>query len=330
MRFRWDERARSNQLWQTDLFTFVLKHQNRRVHFIAFMDDHSRFITCYGLHATASAALVIEVLRSGIASYQAPEELLTDNGPQFVTWRGKSAFSRELQSRGIQQIVAKPRRPRTLGKIERFWGTLWRECVKAAVFLDLVDAQKRIGLFIDHYDFQRPDQGIGGLVPADRFFGAAPEVLRALKERVERNALELARNGLPRKPFYIAGSSDGVGFSLHGEGERFIFRREGGEREEVTLVPPGSAVSLPSEDKEHDGTESPTSPPDLPLPLCPSASLSEGVIEEEHEEVPPPGVSPLDDGLERIAELRDTLDLQEEPFDEDDVYDNDDEKEGAL
>src|SRR4051812_5884760 len=30
-------------------------------------------------------------------------------------------------------------------------------------------------------NFQRPHQGIGGLVPADRFFGAAPDVLRTLK-----------------------------------------------------------------------------------------------------------------------------------------------------
>jgi len=35
------ERATPNQLWQTDLFTFVLKRQNRRVHLVAFLDDHS-------------------------------------------------------------------------------------------------------------------------------------------------------------------------------------------------------------------------------------------------------------------------------------------------
>ena len=58
------ERARPNQLWQTDLFTFVLKRQNRRVYLVAFMDDHSRFLTGYGLHASQSAALVIEVLRT--------------------------------------------------------------------------------------------------------------------------------------------------------------------------------------------------------------------------------------------------------------------------
>ena len=120
------ERARPNQLWQTDLFTFVLKRQNRRVYLMAFMDDHSRFIVSYGLHASGSTALVLEVLEAGITNYGPPEEILTDNGPQYVTWRGKSQFTRRLEKRGIRQIVAKPKRPQTLGKIERFWGTLWR------------------------------------------------------------------------------------------------------------------------------------------------------------------------------------------------------------
>src|SRR5262249_15598217 len=66
------ERARPNQLWQTDLFTFVLKRQNRRVYLVAFMDDHSRFVVSYGLHASQSSALVLEVLRAGLASYGAP------------------------------------------------------------------------------------------------------------------------------------------------------------------------------------------------------------------------------------------------------------------
>jgi transposase InsO family protein len=152
-RVREFERAAPNELWQTDLFTFLLKRQNRRVHLVGFMDDHSRFIVGYGLYATASSALVIEVLRAAVASYRVPSELLSDNGSQYVTWRGKSAFARECETRGIRQIVSSPRRPQTLGKIERFWGTLWRECVGSAVFLDLEDARRRIGHFIDHYNF---------------------------------------------------------------------------------------------------------------------------------------------------------------------------------
>jgi hypothetical protein len=230
---------------------------------------------------SASSALVIEVLRAGITSYGAPEEVLTDNGSQFITWRGKGAFTRELEARGVKQIVASPRRPQTLGKVERFWGTLWRECLQSAVFADLGEARQRLGFFIDHYNFQRPHQGIDGLVPADRYFGAAPEVLRTLRARVAGNALALARHGVPTEPFYLTGQVGGRPFSVHAEGERVILTGAEGRRE-VDLSPPPAPVAP------------------LPEPVCPS-----GLIDSTHgegfEEPPGPGQSALDDGLERLG-----------------------------
>jgi transposase InsO family protein len=112
------ERARPNQLWQTDIFSFRLTRQNRAVHLVGFMDDHSRFLVGYGLHATASGALVREVFEAAIAAFGAPQEVLTDNGSQYVTWRGTSEFTKLCQRRGIKHVVAKPRRPQTLGKCE--------------------------------------------------------------------------------------------------------------------------------------------------------------------------------------------------------------------
>lgn len=248
------ERAKPNQLWQTDLFTFVLKRQNRRLYLVGFMDDHSRFVVGYGLHASASSALVLEVLRAAIANYGPPLEILTDNGAQYVTWRGKSQFSKELEQHGIRQIVSRPKHPQTLGKIERFWGTMWRECLQRAVFLDLEDARRRVGLFIDHYNFQRAHQGLEGLTPADRYFSAAPTVLQTLRERVSANALELARQGTPRPPFYMTGQVAGQPFSVHAEGERVFLTRAGQPRQEVELVGPAT------------GTEQPDQPAE---PLCP-------------------------------------------------------------
>jgi transposase InsO family protein len=233
------ERARPNQLWQSDLFTFFLKRENRRVHLVVFLDDHSRFIVGYGLHATASGALVREVLEAAIANFGAPEEVLTDNGSQYVTWRGRSAFRRLLDRRGIQHVVARPRHPQTLGKTERFWGTLWRECVEKAIFQGIDDARRRIGLFIDYYNFQRTNQGIEDLVPADRYFDAASEVKATLLARVAANAVDLARDGVPRQAFYLAGRVGGEGISLHGEGGRVILTRADGGREEVDLEAPG-------------------------------------------------------------------------------------------
>jgi len=279
------ERARPNQLWQTDLFTFLLKRQNRRVYLVAFMDDHSRFIVAYGLHATASTALVREVLEAGIASYGVPEEVLTDNGPQYVTWRGKSQFTRHLEKRGIQQIVAKPRRPQTLGKIERFWGTLWRECVESAIFLDLADARRRVGLFIDYYNFQRPHQGVDGLVPADRFFGAESEVRATLQARVVANALELARHGTVGKPFYLTGQLEGKPFSVHRAGERLVLTQSGEERKEWEI----------------EGGSGSGEAGVLPDPVCPTRNPND--LDEDTESMSP-GESAIDEVIEPLDPSR--------------------------
>lgn len=285
------ERARPNQLWQTDLFSFMLKRQNRRVYLVAFLDDYSRFIVSYGLHASQSTALVLEVLEAGLTNYGAPEEILTDNGAQYVTWRGKSQFTRQLEKRGIRQIVARPRHPQTLGKIERFWGTLWRECLETAVFVDLQDARRRIGLFLDYYNFQRPHQGLdgSGQVPADRFFQAAPEVLQALRQQVADNAWQLAREGVPKEPFYVTGQLDGQSFSLHRAGERLILSRPGSEPREVQWPDDGP---LPLTDPPADSA---SDAPSLPPAVCPDGSPGEAPGEPATEPPHQPGQSPLDD-----------------------------------
>ena len=284
------ERARPNELWQTDLFTFLLKRENRRVHLVAFMDDHSRFIVGYGLHASASGALVREVLEAAIANFGAPVEVLTDNGTQYKTWRGVSEFTQLLTRRGIRHVVASPRRPQTLGKAERFWGTLWRELLEKAIFQGLDDARRRIGLFIDHYNFQRPHQGIGGAVPADRYFEAAAEVKATLLARVASNAEELARNGVPRKPFYLTGRVGDRDISLHAEGEKVVLV-EGGQREEVDLGAPGRRVEAPGE-------------PTLPEPVAVTAVVTDATdLDEPAGAEPAPGTSPLDASLSTISRV---------------------------
>jgi transposase InsO family protein len=283
------ERAKPNQLWQTDLFSFVLKRENRRVHLCAFMDDHSRFIVGYGLHASSSGALVREALEAAIANYGAPEEILTDNGTQYHTWRGKSAFTRLLERRGIKQVVARPRHPQTLGKIERFWGTLWRECVERAIFRGIDDARGRIGLFIDHYNFQRTHSGIDNLVPADRYFAAAPQVLETLRARVQANAKELAQQGVPRKPFYLTGRVGQEAISLHAEGERVIFTKGDGSREEVDLTAPGRRADSADVAQELPASLAAEGHPD-------DHPATRDVVER------PPGMSPLDEALDELQQ----------------------------
>jgi putative transposase len=229
------ERARVNELWQSDLFSFTLKRSGRRLHLVAFLDDRSRYVVGWGLSASSSSKMVLEAFEAAIADYGAPREVLTDQGPQYATWRGKSAFAKLCERRGIKHILARPRRPQTVGKTERFWGTLWRECLEGAVCRDLEDARSRVAHFVGHYNFQRPHRALEGLVPADRFFEAADAVREALARRVAENALELARHGTPRKPFYLTGRVGDREVSIFAEGERVVLAEAGKEREEVDL-----------------------------------------------------------------------------------------------
>ena len=291
------ERSRPGSLWQTDIFTFTLRRQNRRVHMVGFMDDHSRFLTGYAIHGMGSTDMVIETLRVAVAAFGAPEELLTDNGPQYCTWRGVSRFTKECAKLGIRQIVSRPRHPQTLGKIERFWGTLWRDFLKSAIFLDLEDVRRRVGLFIDHYNFQRPHQSLEGLAPAERFFGVAPEVLASMKARLQDNALEIARKGFPRKPFYLAGQIDGKQVSLHEENGRVFMVGDGGTRQEVELVTP---YGLDEQEKADALSEV--------TPQCPDGSPPEP---QSWKERPEGGNTTWESGMSALADSLEKSDAEE-------------------
>jgi len=64
---------------------------------------------------------------------------------------------------------------------------------------DLVDARLRLDHFIAHYNHFRTHQGIDGLVPADRFFGAGDALRGVLEKRMERDELKAALSEAPRQ-----------------------------------------------------------------------------------------------------------------------------------
>jgi len=147
----------------------------------------------------------MEALARGIAAYGTPQEILTDQGRQYTAWRGETDFEKELRRQGIRHVKSRPQHPQTLGKVERFWKTLWEEFLSRTVFADFADCERRLGLFVDAYNFQRPHQGIEGLVPADRFFRSAPQVREAIEKSITENARRLSLEQPARKPFYLVG-----------------------------------------------------------------------------------------------------------------------------
>jgi len=126
------EREHAMSLWQGDWKQLTVN--GRKIWLIAFMDDASRLITCYGTFDAPTIESVITVLEKGFREYGTPEEILTDHGTQFVASRNRDearhTFKEFLEMKGIRHIVAGISHPQTNGKIERFFGEVERRIPK--------------------------------------------------------------------------------------------------------------------------------------------------------------------------------------------------------
>ena len=212
---RFFERATPNQLWQSDIFTFRLG--GRYAYLIGYIDDYSRYITGLELYRSQTAEHVIEVYRCSIAEYNPPKEMLTDNGRQYTNWRGTTRFEKELKKDRVKHIRSQPHHPMTLGKIERFWKTIYEEFLSRAQFESFESARERIRLWVQYYNHKRPHQGIKGLCPADRYFEIQAELKKTIAQGIEDNVLEMALRGQARSPFYMVGRMEGQSVVLRAE-----------------------------------------------------------------------------------------------------------------
>ena len=230
---RFFERATPNQMWQTDIFTFRLG--GKYAYVIGFMDDYSRYLVGGDLFRSHTAEHVLEVFRVAAAEYQPPKEMLTDNGREYVNWRGTTRFQAEMQKNGTRHIKSRPHHPMTLGKIERFWETLWQEFLSRAQFESFESARERIRLWIKYYNHKRPHQGIEGLCPADRFFEIATQLRKTIEAGIQDNLLEMALRGQPKAPFYMVGRMEGQSVILRAEkGKLKLSIDNGNQNQELT------------------------------------------------------------------------------------------------
>lgn len=208
IRVRSFERACPNDLWQTDIMTFMLKGQYR-VYLIGFMDDNSRFLVGWGLYRFQKGENVMEVFRAAIEKRGMPKEVLSDNGRQYHSWRGTSKFTSMLTKLGIRHIRSRPYHPQTCGKIESFWRNLNQECLTKVPLATFEEAQAKIGEYVEYYNFKRPHQGIGNLIPSDRYYGVAGQVKQIIAGNTATVQEAMPTAAVYAPPTYLVGNIGG-------------------------------------------------------------------------------------------------------------------------
>lgn len=133
-------------------------------YFLVLVDSHSKWLEVVPMKTTTSAK-TIDVLRTLCASQGLPEELVMDNGPQFVSCE----FKQFLRSNGIKQSLVPAYHPASNGAAERSVQT-----VKAALLKQVLGEgsqqltlQHRLANFLLMY--RSTPHAVTGVSPAELF-----------------------------------------------------------------------------------------------------------------------------------------------------------------
>jgi transposase InsO family protein len=210
------EAGRPLELAQMDILEFFIN--KAKTYLILLMDDFSRFILGFRLLDQTSTDAVIGVVTDAVGRYGKMEEILTDRGFVFYSWRGINRFETYLETERIDHTHARPHHPQTLGKVEACNRRIKKELIDQKRFSNLHEAKVAVESWVEHYNYQRPHQGIGGfLVPAERFHGQTNKALCAIENGIditghsvvpsdmERSVISLVLNPAGRITLYVMG-----------------------------------------------------------------------------------------------------------------------------
>lgn len=182
------EAGRPRELYHLDFYHFYIHKQKQCVLFIE--DDYSRFIAGWAMVPTEQADPVIESFEIAVQRYGRPEGVMSDRGSAFHSWKGLSRFEALLEEYEVNYYLAKE--AAVNGKVEALNASFQKECVEQIEFMDLTDAARRIGRWVDHYNHRRTHHGLGGLlVPADRYYGVAEQTMKRIEQGLGADTPEL-------------------------------------------------------------------------------------------------------------------------------------------
>lgn len=153
------------------------------------LDGYSRYIVHWELRETMKESEVEVIVQKALEQH--PDErprIITDNGPQFVA----RDFKEFIRLVGITHVRTSPYYPQSNGKLERWHGSLKRECLRPACPATVEEARRRVAAYVEHYNHLRLHSALSYLTPADKLHGLA-EVIFAERDRKLEEARQRRR-----------------------------------------------------------------------------------------------------------------------------------------
>lgn len=138
-------------------------------HYLAsVLDGYSRYIVDWDIRESMKE-IDIEILlqRASEKFPEAQPRIISDNGPQFVA----RDFKTFIRLCGMTHVRTSPFYPQSNGKLERWHGTVKRECIRPASLQTMEEARRRVAAFVDFYNHERLHSALGYITPADKLNG---------------------------------------------------------------------------------------------------------------------------------------------------------------
>jgi len=155
--------TRPNQCWAMDFVSDQLA-AGSAFRVLTVVDQLSRECVALLADRRLSGAKVAEEL-SRVCGERGlvPESITSDNGSEF-TGRAMEAWAME---RGVHLVFIRPGRPTENSFVESFNGRRRDECLRVNWFPTLGEARRRLAVWREHYNRQRPHSALKDQTPAE-------------------------------------------------------------------------------------------------------------------------------------------------------------------
>ena len=107
--------------------------------------------------------------------------IISDNGPQFISKDFKE-FIRLWQA---SHVRTSPHYPQSNGKLERYHRTLKEQAIRPKSPLEIEDARRVVGGFVEHYNTVRLHSALGYVSPRDRLEGRHKAIYEERDRKLE-------------------------------------------------------------------------------------------------------------------------------------------------
>ncbi len=157
------------------------------------LDGFSRYIVHWEIREAMKESDVEIILQRAHEKFpDAAPRVISDNGPQFIA----KDFKEFIRISGMTHVKTSPYYPQSNGKLERYHKTIKSTCIRVNTPLSLLDVQRLVTDFVDHYNNRRLHSAIGYITPADKLQGRAETILaeRDRKLAAAREARKALRN----------------------------------------------------------------------------------------------------------------------------------------